>query len=246
MRTSCTPGRNSSEIRTGCANERPSGSVRAGNQQWLSLPRSQYKKAPTFGSNFSAIIFRHMANQSTTTEVSVSKTKDEIIKEAKRIEEALLYSSKKHFVSAQYWSISHMFLGLPMVVISAAAGAEAFKQFDKQHILAGYLSICAAVLSAMMTFLNPNERASRHATNGNAYDALMNNVRMFWSIDCWREESEAVLTKELKDFSDRKDKLNQSAPQAFPFAYQMAKKGIEAREGKYEVDTIAVNKDKPE
>src|SRR5690349_18045726 len=144
-----------------------------------------------------------MANQPATAEVSVSKPKDEIIKEAKRIEEALLISSKKHFVSAQYWSIFHMFLGLPMVVLSAAAGAEAFKQFDKQHVLAGYLSISVAVLSAVMTFLNPNERASKHTAAGNGYDALMNRVRIFWSIDCWREESEAVLTKELKDFSEQ-------------------------------------------
>jgi hypothetical protein len=32
VRTSCTLGRYSSEIRTGCANERPSGSVRGGHQ----------------------------------------------------------------------------------------------------------------------------------------------------------------------------------------------------------------------
>jgi hypothetical protein len=190
-----------------------------------------------------------MANQpstGSTAEVTVSKTKAEIIKEAKRIEEALLYSSKKHFVSAQYWSASHAFLGLPMVVLSAVAGAEAFKQFDKQHELAGYLSIGVAVLSAIMTFLNPNERATKHTNVGNSYDALMNRVRIFWSIDCWGEESEAVLTKQLKDFSDHKDKLNQNAPQPFPFAYGIAKRGIEAGEGKYEVDTLAANKDKPE
>lgn len=190
-----------------------------------------------------------MANQTSTAstaEVPVSKTKVEIIKEAKRIEEALLYSSKKHFVSAQYWSAFHMFLGLPMVVLSAVAGAEAFKQLDKQHALAGYLSIGVAVLSAIVTFLNPNEKATKNTGAGNSYDALMNRVRIFWSIDCWSEESEAVLTKQLKDFSDHKDKLNQSAPQSFPFAYAIAKRGIEAGEGKYEVDTAAVNRDKPE
>jgi hypothetical protein len=32
--------RQSSEIRTGCANERPSGSVRGATSRWLSLPRS--------------------------------------------------------------------------------------------------------------------------------------------------------------------------------------------------------------
>ena len=33
-------GRYSSEIRTGCANQRPSGSVRGAASRWLSLPRS--------------------------------------------------------------------------------------------------------------------------------------------------------------------------------------------------------------
>jgi hypothetical protein len=190
-----------------------------------------------------------MANQlstASTAEVFVSKTKVEIVKEAKRIEEALLFSSKKHFVSADYWSAFHVFLGLPIVVLSTAAGAEAFKQFDKQHTLAGYLALAVAVLSAILTFLNPNEKAIKHKGCGNSYDALMNRVRIFWSIDCWGEESEAVLTKALKDFSDQKDKLNQSAPQPFPFAYGIAKRGIEAGEGKYEVDIVAANKDKPE
>jgi len=188
-----------------------------------------------------------MANQPATAEVLVSKTKDEIIKEAKRIEEALLISSKKHFVSAQYWSLSHMCLGLPMVVVSGIAGAEAFKQFDQQHQLAGYLSILVAVLSAIMTFLNPNERASKHTAAGNGYDALMNRARIFSRIDCWREESEAVLSKELKDLSEQKNKLNQSAPEPLFFAYAIAKKGIEAGEGKYEVDTPPpANKDKPD
>ena len=148
-----------------------------------------------------------MANQQATAEVAVSKTKNEIIKEAKRIEEALLYSSKKHFFSARYWSAFHMCLGLPTVAISAIAGAQAFKQLDSQHAVAGYLALIVAVLSAIMTFLNPNEKASKHTAVGNDYDALMNKVRIFWSIDCWREE-DAVLTKELKDLSQQKDGPN--------------------------------------
>jgi hypothetical protein len=186
-----------------------------------------------------------MANQLTTAEVPVSKAKDEIIKEAKRIEEALLFSSKKHFDSAQYWSIFHLLLGLPMVILSGFAGASALAQFDRGHVVAGSLSIGVAVLSAIMTFLNPNEKASKHSSVGNEYDALMNKVRIFWSIDCWREESDQVLTKELKYFSEQKDKLNQSAPQPLWFAYHTAKKGIEGGQGVYAVD-IAENKDKPE
>lgn len=41
--------------------------------------------------------------QTTTAEKTVSKTKDEIIKEAQRIEESALYSAKGHFVAANFW-----------------------------------------------------------------------------------------------------------------------------------------------
>jgi hypothetical protein len=177
-----------------------------------------------------------MDNQQTTAEVLVSKAKDEIIKEAKRIEEALLFSSKRHFVAADIWSRSHIFLGLPTVVLSAVAGASALAQFDRGHVIAGLLSIAVAVLTAVMTFLNPNAKASAHLNAGNGYDSLMNKVRIFWSVECWRDESEQVLTERLKYYSEQKDKLNQRAPQALWFAYRIAKRGIEAGEADYVVD----------
>lgn len=177
-----------------------------------------------------------MDNQQTTTEVLVSRTKIEIIREAKRMEEALLISSKKHFISCDGWSQFHILLGIPMVLLSAIAGASAFAQFDQSHVVAGVLSIIVAALSALMTFLNPNSKSSAHSTAGNGYDALMNKVRIFWSIDCWQGQSEEVLTEKLKYFSEQKDRLNQSAPSPLWYAYERAKKGIEAGEGTYAVD----------
>jgi len=41
VRPTAMAGRCSSEIRTGCANQRPSGSVRGAASTWLSLPRSR-------------------------------------------------------------------------------------------------------------------------------------------------------------------------------------------------------------
>jgi hypothetical protein len=172
----------------------------------------------------------------TTDEKLASKTKTEIVKEAKRIEEALLYSSKGHFVSARFWSNFHLFIGIPIVVISGIAGASAFSTLDSSHIVAGVLSLLVAGLSAIATFLNPNERASAHMSSGNSYDALMNKVRIFWAIDCWRDESEEVLTERLKWLSEQKDELNRKCGQIPGWAYTKAKKGIEAGEASFKVD----------
>jgi hypothetical protein len=178
-----------------------------------------------------------MYNQTASTaEQPVSKTKEVILKESKRIEEALLYTSKSHFAAAHFWSKFHLCIGIPMVLLSGVAGASAFAQFDKSHVVGGVLSIIVATLSGMMAFLNPNAKEATHLLAGNNYDSLMNKVRIFWSLDLWRDESEQVLTKRLKDFSEQKDKLNRQYPQPARWFYNTAKKGIESGEGDYLVD----------
>ena len=172
----------------------------------------------------------------TTAEITVSKTKAEIIKEAKRMEEGLLYSSKGHFAASHYWGNFHLWIGVPIVVLSAIAGASALSKFECSAIGAGILSILVAALSSVMTFLNPNEKASAYLTAGNNYDSLMNKTRIFWSIDCWREESDQVLTEKVRYLSEQKDRLNQGSPQIPRWAYKLAKNDIEAGGGDYKVD----------
>ncbi len=152
------------------------------------------------------------------------------------MEEGLLYSSKGHFAASRFWHNFHLWIGVPMVVLSAVAGASAFAKFDSSDTVAGVISIFVVALSGVMTFLNPNEKASGHLSAGNNYDSLMSKVRMFWSIDCWKEEPEQVLTETLKYYSEQKDKLNQTCPQIPKWAYEAAKAGIEAGEGRYTVD----------
>lgn len=192
------------------------------------------------GERFLIITSQHtdkiMAKNTGTTEKTISKTKEEIIKEAKRIEEATLFSSKGHFQAASIWRNFHFFLGVPAAVLSAIAGASALSQFDNSGFIAGVLAIIVAAITSLMTFLNPNEKANTHMEAGNNYDALQNKARIFWSVDCWREKSEDVLAEKLKYLSDQKDKLNLSSPQIPWIAYQLAKKGIEAGEADYKVD----------
>jgi hypothetical protein len=172
----------------------------------------------------------------TAAEVAVSKTKEEIIKESKRIEEGLLYSSKGHFAAAHFWKRFHLWIGVPIVVLSAIAGASALSEFDTKHVIASVIAIVTVSLSSLMTFLNPNEKSSAYLNAANSHDALMNRVRIFLSIDCWGGESDQVLTERLKYFSEQKCKLKDTCPQIPRWAYLAAKKGIDAGEAEYAVD----------
>jgi len=174
-----------------------------------------------------------MNKEVATAEESVSIAKAEIIKESQRIEESSLYSSKGHFIVAYFWSNFHLVIGIPMVILAAIAGSSFI---SNDNTTGGILSIIVAILSAIMTFLNPNEKAHNHLNVGNNFDSLLNDIRIFRTIDCWQEDLDRILTERLKSFSSRKSNLNGGAPQIPWWAYQLAKRGIMSGEGDYKVD----------
>jgi hypothetical protein len=174
--------------------------------------------------------------QVSTAERQISRPKQEVIKEAQRIEESLLHSSKGHYAAASRWAGFNMTVGLSMAIISAVAGAAAFQSWDTSGTLAGICSFVVVVLSSLITFLNPNDRASAHRDAGHSYDALMNKVRIFYTIECWRIDAEDILADKIVQLSGAKDELNAKCPQIPRWAYKKAKKGIDAGEGAYAVD----------
>lgn len=177
--------------------------------------------------------------QRTTGEISVSKTKEETIKEARRIEENCTYSAKGHFAAADMWRKVHFYIGVPTAILAATASAFAFAQFGGHHIIAGLLAIAVAILSGVTTFLTPSDKANLHLSSGNSYDSLVSRTRVFRCIECWGGDSDRVLSTRLKDLSEERNVLNAKSPQIPEWAYRKAKKGIEAGECSYEVDQAA-------
>jgi len=163
------------------------------------------------------------------------RNQKDIINEIKRIEEDSIYSAKGHFYASQYLNILNTTLGVTASVISAIAGTSAFSQFDNHNLLAGILSMVVASLTAIITFINPNQRASEHLKVGNEYNALKNDARIFYLVKIDSiENSEAI--KLLEKLNYRRNKLNQDSVQIPRWAFMKAKKGIEYGESTYSVD----------
>jgi len=154
-----------------------------------------------------------MTDRSTTKEKDVSITYEAIVKEAKRIEENCLYTSKSHFAAAHFWTNFHLWIGIPTAILAAIAGAIALAEFQHHNVVAGAISIIVAILTAVATFLNPKENSKSYLTAGNNYDSLLTRVRIFWTIDCRRENSIELLSDRIRDFSQERDRLNRDSPQ---------------------------------
>ena len=161
--------------------------------------------------------------------------KNKIIDELERIEEDCLYSSKGHYMAGQLWVNVNLWIGGIAALLAALAGASALSELSNSNALAAGLSIVAAALTAIMTFLEPSDKAAVHQKAGNQYNALRNESRIFREIEIEVIENE-IMTAELKRISSNKNTLNLESPQIPKWAFNKARKGIEEGEADYKVD----------
>jgi hypothetical protein len=179
-----------------------------------------------------------MADQQpiSTGEQPVSQARDEIIKAAHRLEEDLLHSSKGQFEAARLWGFWHWSIGIPIVALAALASASALPKLGDSGLIAAGLSLVVAVLSALQTFVNAQEKVLQHQGAGTKYHALLGRVRLFRAIDCVTEINETILTDRLRVFVAEQTTLNESCPAVPRRAYNSAKRGIDAGEAEYRID----------
>lgn len=154
--------------------------------------------------------------------------------ELERIEEDCIHSGKAHFTAGDRWTRYHYWLGIPSVALSALAGAAFFKSYGD---IAGIMSAVVAILTSLMTFLKPSERASAHKSSGDQYLTLRNDVRVFREIKLTYVCDEHSSISAMDDFTKRRNELNQASAQFSRKDFEIARAGIDQGEAAHRVDT---------
>jgi len=166
--------------------------------------------------------------------ILMDNLKETISIEAQRIEEDSLYSSKGHQHAARRWGKVHLGLGGAIAFLAAISGGTA--SFSEHNIIAGGIAFIVAGLTALITFLNPNEIAQKHQTAGVNYNCLRNQARIFFQIEIKAEDDQKLLRATLEKLNKERNQLNKDSPKIPAWAYGKAKKSIEAGEASYKVD----------
>lgn len=164
---------------------------------------------------------------------SASPLLDGLRVEAARIEEDTEHSAKRHFNSCELWSKLHYGLGIPATIAAAAASAAVVKDAP---LAAQLLALTAALLTALMTFLKPNDKALQHKNMGNQYLALRNDSRMFRELELRKPIDEGKKGEKLDRLAQRRNDLNSTAPSTSRWAFERTRKGIAEGETRYQVD----------
>jgi hypothetical protein len=153
--------------------------------------------------------------------------------ESQRIEEDANFSGKSHLNAASIWIRRHYWLGVPATLAGALAGAAIVKDYQA---LAGALSLAATLLTGLVTFLKPYERASQHKAVGDQFLSLRNDSRVFRTIELLEVKEIEELSLGLKTLSARRNDLNKGSPEFPRKAFEKARKGIEEGESKHQID----------
>lgn len=153
--------------------------------------------------------------------------------ELRRIEEDCVHSGKAQFNAADRWARLNYWIGIPAVVVGAIAGVAYLKDYPS---LAALFSTSAAILTALMTFLKPAERASKHKSSGDQYLALRNDARVLREVQLPAMTKPAAIIEAVATLSKRRNDLNQASQQFSRSDFELARQGIKEGEAKHAVD----------
>lgn len=146
--------------------------------------------------------------------------------------EDTLYSEKALFWVATQWRRMHYFLGVPSCIVSALAGAALVKEYPS---LAISLTAVAAILTALLTFLEPHKIFGQYHISGVEYGILRNKVARFKDIDLSGNFDINRMRKVLEKLAAEKGELQKTTPHTGGLAYYFAKRSINAGEHKPDI-----------
>lgn len=130
-----------------------------------------------------------------------------------------------HWEAAKRFERRSRYLGVPVAVLTAVVGTSLFASLDSSSntikIVAGTVSMIAAVFAAVQTFLNYQERAEQHKRAGVAYGDLRRKVDTALAVP---PESDDGLRDLLRKVTDAWSKADEVAPAIPPKIYKWSER----------------------
>ncbi len=111
----------------------------------------------------------------------------------------------------------NVLLGVPVVMCSTFVGTSLFATIQHQgsvqfKIGVGMISVAAAVLASLQTFLRFAERAEKHRVAASRWEALRREIAEMISLHPTYPESKGDPKKYLDSLRERMDKLSDESP----------------------------------
>jgi hypothetical protein len=149
---------------------------------------------------------------------------EEILIELKRRTRNCQGLTRANLLLANLWSSTHLYIGIPNTTLAALAGVSALSELGTPKVVTALLSITVAVLTALLTFLNPTEKYSSYRSAAQRYQAVADN----YSILLFKSQniSEQDLLDGLTSLNSEYNKVMESSPVVPSWAYKRGKQEV--------------------
>jgi hypothetical protein len=142
---------------------------------------------------------------------------------------------RSHYYASSAADKKNSLLGIPVVVITALVGTSIFGTLQTDpnvyiKIIAGLMSITAAVLAALQTYLGYNEKATKHKEAGAKYAAIWRCLDLLDTELRTRGDQFATSAiEELKKIVAKLDEIGKESPSVPDHAYNLAVNELRAK-----------------
>src|SRR5262249_38928121 len=126
--------------------------------------------------------------------------------------------------------------GVPSALLAAGAGVTALKSHPA---VAAGLALLSALLTALLTFLQPEKAGAAHHEAGIRYSHLRGKLRRLRLIDVLDTADPAAQKQRLEGYAAEKTEIMKISPHIGGLAYRLGKASILRREHRHKVDREA-------
>lgn len=137
-----------------------------------------------------------------------------------------------HYEAGRIFELRHFWLGVPAVVMSTIVGTAVFASLGRfadeeamllPKIAVGLLSVTAAVLVSLQTFLRYAEQAGSHKTAGAKYAHIKHRLEMLAAMP---PETDADLKAELDAIEAEWNQIREESPNLPTFIWRHVEQTI--------------------
>lgn len=142
---------------------------------------------------------------------------EDILSKAEQFQNLSIKKTNAHYLAAEIYSRRHLTLGIPVTISTSIVATSIFATLTQQTQIfwlslgTGALSICAAVLSGLQTFLRYSDLAGEHRSAAVSYESLRRTLDLF-ILEFRDNKKRDDALKRLTEIAARLDSIAEAAP----------------------------------
>jgi len=156
-----------------------------------------------------------------------------LVKERQLLEEwneRVTLEQRAHYEASLLFGARKLRIGVPSVILSTIVGTAVFASLSEAEVsvvlrvITGTLSVVAAILAALQTFLGYSERGANHQRARTEYGKIRRTIEQLLVGD-----HSTSLSQEITDVREQIDAADEKAPDVPNRAWKKAKAALEAQ-----------------